>query len=57
MAYFVMYFVKYLMVLNRAMEKAILGVCLRVHIRNDEIHVRTKHADLAPRIAGLQCSS
>jgi hypothetical protein len=46
--------IKRLNVTQRAMERAMLGVSLRDRIRNDEIHKRTKVADIARRIADLK---
>ncbi|KAJ8711218.1 hypothetical protein PYW07_008460 [Mythimna separata] len=41
-------------VTQRAMERAMLGVSLRDHIRNEDIRKRTKVTDIARRIAKLK---
>ena len=46
--------IRRLKVTQRAMERAMLGVSLRDHIRNEEIRKRTKVTDIARRIAKLK---
>lgn len=46
--------VKKLNVAMRSMKRAMLGVALQDHIRNDEICVQNNVTDLVPRIARLK---
>ncbi|CAH2232405.1 jg20998 [Pararge aegeria aegeria] len=46
--------IRRLRVTQRAMERAMLGVSLRDHIRNEEIGRRTRVTDIAQRVAKLK---
>ncbi|KAJ8733714.1 hypothetical protein PYW07_014265 [Mythimna separata] len=46
--------IRRLKVTQRAMERAMLGVTLRDHIRNEDIRKRTKVTNIARRIAKLK---
>ncbi|CAH2215859.1 jg3759 [Pararge aegeria aegeria] len=46
--------IRRLRVTHRAMERAMLGVALRDHIRNEEIRRRTRVIDIARRVAKLK---
>ncbi|CAH2233199.1 jg2736 [Pararge aegeria aegeria] len=50
--------IRWLRVTQRAMERAMLRVCLRDQIRNEEIHRRTRVTDIAQRVSKLkrQCA-
>ncbi|CAH2262742.1 jg14966 [Pararge aegeria aegeria] len=46
--------IRRLMITQRAMERAMLGVSLRDQVRNEEIRRRTRVTDIAQRIAKLK---
>ena len=51
---FTMGLISKLSIVQRAMERAMLGVSLRDRLRNEEIRRRTKVTDIAQRISKLK---